>query len=193
MVSIANLMAELEERTIAKKVGIPHDEARMKYFLRSNTAADWREFEEIIGDYYQHHFTSCVSRGGSLLHEEAISKAKEIIEEEYRRRQGDIVTAYNDAHDGTNGGLRAILDIIAERPKAKSVERYIRGVFDRYVAPNSWETKVEIIRQFIDQCGVKLSSSIQADQPERYAQNYKDLIRAYARTLEGTSSVIRRL
>ena len=53
---------------------------------------------------------------------DATGKAKEIVEQEYRRRQGDIVTAYNNAHDGTNGGLRAILDIIAEKLKAEGHE-----------------------------------------------------------------------
>ena len=193
MASIKNLLAELEERTIAQKVGIPHDEARMRYQLRSNTVSDFDEFSEIIGDYYQQHHSSCVAKGGSLSPSDARSKAKEIVEQEYRRKQGDIVTAYNNAHDGTNGGLRAILDIIAERLKAESVERYIRDVFDRHVAPNSWEDKVEIIRQFIVQCGVNLSSSIQTDQAERYAQNYEDLIRSYVQALERTSSVFRRL
>ena len=193
MASIKNLLAELEERIIAQKVGISHDEARMKYQIESNTVKDFDEFSDIIGGYFQHHFSSCVSKGGTLSSTEAIGKAKEVIEQEYRRKQGDIVTAYNNAHDGTNGGLRAILDIIAERLKAESVERYIRDVFDRHVAPNSWEDKVEIIRQFIVQCGVNLSSSIQTDQAERYAQNYEDLIRSYVQALERTSSVFRRL
>ena len=101
--------------------------------------------------------------------------------------------AYNDAHDGTNGGLRAILDIIAEGLKAESVEDHIRDVFDRYVAPNSWSQKVSIIRQFIQHCGIFLSSSIRSDQPERYAQNYQELIRSYVEALRNTSGIFRRL
>ncbi len=73
------------------------------------------------------------------------------------------------------------------------LERYIRDVFDRYVAPNSWEQKVEIIRQFIAQCGVHLASSIRADQPERYAKSYRELIDQYVSALQRTSSIFRRL
>ena len=102
------------------------------------------------------------------------------------------MTAFNDAHDGTNGGLRIVLDRIAEQLKADSVERYTRDVFDRYVAPNSWEQKVDIIRQLIARFGHLLSSSIRADQPERYAANYEELIRAYVESLRKTSSVFRR-
>jgi hypothetical protein len=191
--SIGNLLAELDERTIAQRIGIPHDEARMRYPLNTNTARSFDEFDRTIGDYYNTHFTRVISHGGNLLNSEAASRAKELLEREYRRKQGDIVTAYNDAHDGTNGGMRVVLDTIAEGLKVESVERYIRDAFDRYVAPNSWEQKVEIIRRFIHRCGVNLGSSIRPDQPERYAHNYQELIRSYVLALQQTSRVFRRL
>ncbi len=193
MPAITSLLAALDERTIAQRVAIPHDEARMIFPLRANTVPSWDQFSELIGDYYNHHFTSCVSNGGGLSRSEATGRAKEILEREYRRQNGDIVSAYNDAHDGTNGGLRLVLDKIAEGLKAESVERYMRDMFDRHVAPNSWEDKVAIIRQFIAQCGVHLSSSIRADQPERYARDFEDLIRSYVAALQRTSSIFRRL
>jgi len=192
MSAIGEILLALEERTIARKVGIPHDEARMRYPLRSNTVGSIAEFFTAIGDYYNHHSSQCVSRGGTMSSAEAKGHAKEALEREYRRRRGNIVSAYNDAHDGTNGGLRVVLDTIAESLKAESVERYMRDVLDRYVAPNEWAQKVEIIRQLIAQCGMNLSTSIQADQPERYAQDYAELIRAYVTGLQQTSSVFRR-
>jgi len=193
MVSIEALLEELEERMIAKKVGIPNDEARISFALKKNTVDNFDEFSRIIGDYYNHHFTQCVSRGGSLSTSEATGRAKEILEREYRRRAGDVVTAFNDAHDGTNGGLRVALDTIAESIKAESVERYIRDVFDRHVTPNSWDKKVEIVRQFINQNRAVFGSSINQEQPERYAQNYQELIRSYVNGLQRTSSIFRRL
>jgi hypothetical protein len=193
MVSIEALLEELDERTIAKKVGIPNDEARISYHLKSNTVGNFDEFSRIIGDYYNHHFSQCVSSGGELSKSEASGRAKEILEREYRRRAGDIVTAFNDAHDGTNGGLRVVLDTIAESIKAESVERYIRDVFDRHVTPNEWDKKVEIIRQFINQTSVDIGSSINKAQPERYAQNFQELIRSYVNGLQRTSSIFRRL
>ena len=193
MPAIMSILNALDERTIAREVGIPHDEARMRYPLSTNTVASFREFEEVIANYVNYHYAQCVSRGGRLSWVDAIGRAKEIIEQEWRRRRGDLVSAYNDAHDGTNGGMRTILDAIAEALKAESVERLVRDVFDRYVAPNDFEAKVEIIRQFIDQCGPYLSSSIQANRPERYAQNYRELVREYVEGLRQTSSMFRRL
>ena len=193
MVSIEALLEELDELTIAKKVGIPNDNARISYALKSNTVDNFDEFSRIIGEYYNHHFTHCISRGGELSPSEATGRAKEILEREYRRRNGDIVTAFNDAHDGTNGGLRVVLDTIAENIKAESVERYIRDVFDRHVTPNAWDKKVEIIKQFIDKTSVDVGSSINKDEPERYAQNFQELIRSYINGLQRTSSIFKRL
>jgi len=193
MTLISNLLSEIDERTIARQIGIPHDEARMAFSLSSNTVNSFDEFNMVISHYYIHHFTSCISHGGSLSPAEASGSAKEIIEQQYRRRNGDVVSAYNDCRDGTNGGMRVVLDTIAEELKAQSVERYVRDVFDRHVAPSCWEDKVSIVRQFIAKCGEYLSSSIRADQPERYARDYQILIRSYVTALQNTSSIFRRL
>lgn len=193
MAAIHSLMAELDERTIASLQGIPHDEVRMGYSLNSNTVGSFYEFKNIITDYYNHHYTNCVTRGGRLPTSEAYGRAKELLEREYRKRNGDIVSAFNDARDGTNGGMRLVLDTIADGLKAEVIERYITDVFDRYVAPNSWEVKVEIIRQFISCCGSMLSSSIVTSQPERYARDYSSLIRSYIEGLRRTSSMFRRM
>ena len=193
MAAIDNLLRALDEREMARRVGLRHDEARMSYQLQRNTVADFDAFTDIIADYYNHHFAKCVSGGGAVSRSEAAGRAKEILEKDYRRRNGDIVMAFNDAHDGTNGGLRVILDKLAEALKIETVERYIRDMFDKHVAPNSWHDKVEIIRQFIARCGANLASSIDARQPERYAQNFQELIRSYVQDLQRTSSIFRRL
>jgi len=193
MGTIRSLLSELDERVIARLIGIPHDESRMRYQLRSNTVEDFERFSVIIADYYNYHYTRSVSKGGSLPPSEAYGGAKELLDREYGRRRGDIVSAFNDAHDGTNGGMRVVLDIIAEGLKAKVVERYVADAFDRHVAPNSWEQKVDMIRQFMSYCGDTLSSSVVRSQPERYARDYSDLIRQYVESLRQTSAVFRRL
>lgn len=194
MPAIHSLLAALDERTIARQIGIAHDETRLRYPLRTNTVADFREFEATIGDYLNYHYTRAVSHGGTFSRMEARARAKEILEREYRRQGGgNVISAFNDAHDGTNGGLRGVLDRLAEALKAESVERYIREMFDQHVTPNAWPEKVEIVRQFIANCGFFLASSIRADQPESYAHDYAELIRQYVAALQRTSSIFRRL
>lgn len=193
MNAINQLMKALEERTVAREIGLRHDDARLQYPIRQTTVRTFDEFSAIIGDYYDFHFSRCIGNGARLDSMEAQTRAKELVEREYRNHGGDIVTAFNDSCDGTNRGLRGVLDIIADSLKAQSVTSYTRTWFDRLVKPCSWEDKVEIMRQFIDRCGAELSSSINRNQPERYASNYEELIRAYVDGLRRTSSIFRRL
>ncbi len=193
MVSIDGLLAELDERSIAKRIGIPHDTARMQYTLRSITVDRFDEFDRILGDYYNHHYAQCVSGGGALSPGDARSRAKQIITNDYRRRGRDLNTAFLDAREGTNGGLRGHLDVIAEALKTESVQHHTRDVFDRYVSPVSWEDQVEIIGQFLQRHGGLFGGSIDVGQPERYARDYEQLIREFVQALQRTSSVFRRL
>jgi len=193
MGSFATILEQLDERYIAKKIGIPHDEARASYRLATNTAADIDKFRQIIGDYYNYHFTTCVSRGGNLPAAEAQGKAKGIVEQVYRSRGSDFVGAYNDAHEGTNGGLRIILDAIAQHLKEEAIEHHITKVLDDEIKPNSWNDKVDIIRQFINYCGPGIATYLDTSEPELYAQNYTELIRAYIDSIRKTSSMFRRM
>jgi hypothetical protein len=187
------LLEALDERTIVQKVGLAHDEARLRYLLKSNTVVDFQEFTDRITDYYSYHYSACIAKGATLSHDQAAGRAKELLEKEYRRQNGTILTVFYNAQEGTAGGMRSILDQIAEGLKKESVEHYIREQFDRYVAPNAWEDKVQLIREFLDQCGSHLSRSLTAESPERYAHDFQPIIRSYISALQQTSSVFRRL
>ena len=194
MTSIASILSALDERNIAQRVAIPHDEARMSFHLNSNIVASFQEFSDILGDYYAHHHSRCISRGGHMSRMEASGRAKEIVDNHYQRRfRSDIATAFTNANDGMEGGVGAILDIIANNLKEESVERYVREVFDHHVTPNSWSEQVEIIREFIARCGMQLSPGVSSDEAERHARDYKTLIRSYVDGLKQTSSMFRRL
>lgn len=194
MATIQSMLSELDERTIAQQVSIKHDETRIRYPVSTNTVNSYNEFSDRIANYYNYHFVSCVSYGGALSTSDAASKAKKLLEQESRRNgRGDIVAVYNDARDGTNSGLRRVFDLIAEGLKNEAVDNYVTDVFDRYIEPNSWDQKVDMIRQFIAHCGVNLSRDIQTNKPERYASSYKEIINAYVQALRQTSSVFKRL
>ena len=194
MAAIDNIVAELDERHLAQIIGMPHDNFRARYPLRKNTVDSFEEYEGVLGDYLNKHFSTCVSHGAALSRAEAVGRAKEIVEKEYRRKHGgDIVTAYNDAHEGINGGLRAQLDVICDSMKNESLQYHVRDVFDRYFAPNAWTEKVSMTRQLFSRFGSFLGTSIQADVPERYAHEIQNLVYSVAQAIQRTSAMFRRL
>ncbi len=192
MPAINNLINELSEDTIAHKVGAVHDNTRAKYQLGRNTVRNFPDFIDVIADYYNYHF-QCVYNCGPLSRFDAEGQVKGLVEQIYRQNQGDIINAFSDAQDSVNGGIRVLLDRICDAMKFRHVEQYIESVFDRYVGPNDWDSKVEIIRQFIAHCGSDLGSSLRREKPESYARDYKKFIRAYTDSLRRASSTFRGL
>jgi len=84
-----------------------------------------------------------------------------------------------------------ILDRIAEHLKAESIEQYIQDVFEKFMSTISFEAKVEIIREFIVRNGQDFPPSILKDQPERYADNYHELIKTYVESFKKRSRIFR--
>jgi len=120
MASIKNLLAELNDKDIAQKVTKFHDRALAHYHLKQDKVDSFEEFSRIIGDYYNYHFKKCVSNGGNLSITEASGRAKELLKQEYRRRGQGIVSAYNDAHNETNGSFVRYLNHYRRRTKSRS-------------------------------------------------------------------------
>lgn len=193
MVSYDSLARALDEREIANRVAIRHDEARARYALPANRVSSFEDFTEQITRYYDYHYSTCVAGGARLSPPEARSEAKQLLESRLRRGEGDIVTWFARARDGLDGGLRVCIDNLAEALKERAVAHYIRDTFDNHFAPHRWEEKVEIIRQFIERCGPYLSTSIQTETPERYAHDVQSLINEYFQSLRRTSAMFRRL
>lgn len=192
MTIINDLMRELDEGVIARQIGLKHDNARVQYQLRTNIVEDYRSFIDLITDYYNYHFQQ-VYQCGPLLRTDAEGKAKALVNQAYRQNRGDIMSAFKEARDSVNGGLRRVLDAIADAMKGEHIEQYVESVFDRHVDPNDLESMAEIIRQFMAEHGNQFRSVLEIDKPEFYARDYKQLIQIYADVIRQGSSSYRRI
>lgn len=186
------ILRALDERELTLAVGKKHDETRMRYPLASLTVSGYAEFERAIGDYYAYHFSVCVASGAKLPEYEAKQRAKQLIEEEYRRHGQSTNQACADAMDGVNGGMRRILDIICDGLKRESQGNYVEQIFDTYVAPNSFDDQVEIIGQLMQRFSTILPRSVVEGRPEKYAHNYKQFVRVINDALRNVARESRR-
>ena len=186
------LINEIKNETFDENEGYKHDVARMEYREPMPLVKTYEEFSWLIGDYLNHHNSICNSTGLRLPEYKARSLAKEILNQAYQRRGGNIDSAFKDACERANGGVRYILDVLADELKAKAMELYIRDAFDRNVAPNSWSQKVEIVAQFMRLNYHLISSKIREQPPEQYAHNYEELIRSFINGVQQASNVFRR-
>ena len=190
MSTLDKIMEELDEIYIVKHITQKHDEARMNYRLSSITVISDQEFDSVIGDYYNYHHSKCVAPGAKLSDADAKSRAKEIVFGAYRNQRKDKLQAYADGKNGTNGGMREILDIILNGMKYQAVESHMRDVIDRYVSPSGFDEKVSIVRQLLGQID-NLPSYINRDRPEQYASDYEELIKGLVESINALIAKLR--
>lgn len=193
MPTIQSIMHDLSDITIADRVTSRHDEARNRYHLRQNRVSNWDIFRAVTGDYYVHHYTFAVTRGGSIDPGRAAARAKAILEREYRRRGLGYVAAVNDGISGTNGGMKAVIDVVAEGIKAQDVSDYVEEVFDSQIKGNVFEDKLAIIRDVFHYYGRVLADTVDLSNPARYANDHRTIIDALVESMRRTSPVFRQL
>ncbi|MBT62927.1 MAG: hypothetical protein CML13_06910 [Puniceicoccaceae bacterium] len=188
MTTIEQIKRQLAPRAMADEVTNPHDDARLSYRVESNTVEDMATFLVLIGDYLNHHYEHALGASFPELH--AQEMAKEIIERSLRRNGGNLISAYHNANTGLNGGVRKVLDTIADDIREEGLRRYINNVLDTYVNPVSFEEKVEIVRELI---AVLRIDTVDAENPARYASDYKRLTEIYLENLRRTEEAFFRL
>jgi hypothetical protein len=178
MSEFKKLLELLDERNLTSHVASYHDTARLQFTLSSNQVNSFQEFQQRIGEFYNHQLTHALG-GGPLPVYEARRRAKDILERAYRRRRQSLNNAIADAIEGTNGGMRAILDTIADAMKEESTQNFTEEAFDEVCPPNSWTGKVDLMRQFQQQYGEALGEPVRSMPAEAYAAHYKELIQAF--------------
>ena len=185
--ALVNLISEEKQNEVARS----HDKARSSYLLPSTTVKDWSEFEYYMGDYHRHH-CSIVGGGDFGNSSQNLTDAKNLAMRGAGRNT-TIKKLFRDATSGSNGGLRQILDHIADAIKQQYVERYIADAFDSYIAPCSIDESTEIMRQFLLAYQHILPSHIDVNRPEYYASNYKEYIGLFAQSMTSIASEFRRI
>ena len=173
------------------RVAIPHDQARASYPLSSTTVNNWPEFEHYLGDYFCHH---CRVVGGGDFGDvsQNLAEAKTLAMSGAGRNT-TIKKLFRDSESGADGGLRQVLDHLANGIKQKFLERYISDKFDAYLSPCNIDEATELMRQFFEKYQHILPTSIDFGKPMYYAANFKEYLNLFAQSMVSVASEFRRL
>lgn len=172
MTKLQYIRRELDSRVLAGVSDI-HDRTLLSYRLESNRVEDFNTFTLLIGDYVNHHFQEAFESSFPETH--AQEMGKEILEGN-RKTGGTLLSAYHNAQTGLNGGVRTVLEAIADYFKEEALRRFINGVIDTIVNPDDWNEKVELVTELITVLGIH---TLDPDNPARYAADFKQLTEAY--------------
>ena len=185
------VVSQIKERAIAEQVGIPIDSARGSFILESSIVETFEGFVDSIVAYYIHmqrYISSSPDKATDMTM--ARTEAIALLQRTFRDKGGDQA-AFARARDGVKGGIRTILDALTEQYKAEKSQAHIELVFTDAIGALGWDERVRCIRGLIKRAGGSLPKEIRDEPPERFARNYKSLLRIYVKSFDNVEQLLR--
>jgi hypothetical protein len=152
-IDVDRILRLLDQSRINRDVLMAHDEARETFRLPTMRARDAREFKWIVTTYYQHHVRHAGQ--GTASEEEAFGEAKRLLDTVYTKDpfQEGYNVALRMGLDGSQGGLRDVINQIADTLKARHLQKYMDHVYFDHINPLSKTENMELSRAFYHRFG----------------------------------------
>jgi len=147
-VDVDRILRLLDQSRVNRDVLMLHDEARESFRLPSMRARDAREFKWIVATYYQHHVRH--TGQGTASEEDAFGEVKRLLDGIYNEDpyQEGYNVALRMGLDGGRGGLREVVNQIADALKRRAMQKYMDHVYYDHISPISKADNLELSRAF---------------------------------------------
>jgi len=181
----------IDEQALAQEVGIPVDSARASYTLTSSIVDTYDEFLDIMQAFYT-HLQRYISSGPIQAPDttEARQQTIALLQRTFQGKGGDKA-ALAVAMDGTQGGMRSILDALTERFKAERRAAYIQRVFRDALDASNWDESVRFMRGAMKRLGPFLPAELRNEPAERFAESWEAIVQAYVQSLDRIGQLLR--
>jgi hypothetical protein len=188
--TLQSILCEISAEALTNIIGLPIDSARAAYIMGSVTVSSHEEFTDTITSFYLHLIRHVRRLSGPVDLIAAAGEAFELLERTFSKK-GGFKAALAEASNGISGGLRLILDMMTEQFKREEQEKHINRVLKTVLDPLAWERKIDLMRALMKRLEPLLDPEIISQPPERFAEHYEDLIRAYLQSMDRVKSLFR--
>ena len=185
------ILSELNEEVLTL-IGVPIDTARATYVMESIKAESHDAFFSTITSFYIHLMRYTGKIYGLPDRNTFGAEALALVQRTFSA-DGGFRKAVSQAIDGTQGGLRAILDMMTARFKREEQEKHVNMVLKMALDPLKFEDKTDLIKALLDRLSSHLPPAIVSQPPERYAAHYEAIIKAYVQSMDQMKTVLRSL
>ena len=189
---LGRILDMLDPERIATVIGNRNEMARESFVLTRNTVDSHAEFYDIALRYYRHHYAETVGHGGTVPEDKAAYEARMMLDRAYRDQEG-YEGAYHSGRTGKAGGMRGVLNAVANGMRQQQEEHYLEHIFYTLIDPMDYDTIVEVMRQYLDRFGGYLSPAERARSPHDLARNYDSIIKAHARAMGTIRGMMKRV
>jgi hypothetical protein len=184
--------AQINELAIARNFGTVIDSARASFILDSVTVDSYENFLETVTSFYIH--LRCYENSKpieSIDQQRYRNEAIELLENTFHN-SGGMEAALQRTRDGTEGGMRKILDEMTDFYKLQQQQRHITAVLRQSIDSLCWDERVEFMRCAMDRLNNFMPEELKNEPPERFARDYEAIAKAYVKGMDKFNQLIRR-
>jgi len=188
---VENILSEVSEDALTKRIGIPIDSARACYVINSILVTSFESFNKKIVSFYLHLLRNTWSISDSVSLEAAGPEAFALLERAFTNKGGIKAALAEAKHATKNGGLRFVFDQMTNQFKREEQGKHVNSVLKSVMDPLDWEGKVALTGEIIKRLEHNLPSKITSQPPERWAGHYEIIVRAYVESMDQVKSLFR--
>ena len=189
---VESVLSKIDSQVLLTNIGHSIDEARASFIMDSVTVESNEEFNDTIATFMLHMSRHYRGASATMDREASRSEAHDLLEKTFSAKGGSIA-ALAEGKNGTNGGMRFILDVMTEQFKKEEQEKYINMIFKEALDPMVWEEKLAFISAFLERIKHQLPPDIKMRSPEEYANHYELIVRMYAKSFDKVKELLRTL
>jgi hypothetical protein len=185
MIDVEEVLPLLMWDYINKKVLMPHDIAREAYKARAMRVPDYREFKEQIEAYIRYHHQAVGE--GTPSPEMAFAEAKRILDGVFGEDpfQEGYTVALQQAVTGEEGGMRAILNVLADQLKRQALNSYKDWIFEMYVDRLESQAESEALAHaYFKKFGAMIRPNVPGLTEKAWASNVRAGLEYHLRVVE---------
>lgn len=160
--------------------------------MDASTVETHDEFVDIMTRFFIHLQRHITPDGGHIDQDQATTEAFALLKRVYPKKQ-DYNGMLQDKKDGTNGGLRGILDTVTMFLKEKTHAKHVMRVFKGTIDPLEYLDRVQLIACIQRRFTAILPNDITSQPPERYTEDYEEIVQIVAESLASLETYFRRL
>jgi len=194
-VNIDEILLLLSPNYLNQEVLLAHDWAREKFRLPTIKARDHREFKYLVTIYVQHHMDMVgegrpSDRSAFGIAMRIVNNSRELGIDQY---QEGYSRALQIAVDGSMGGMRLIIDEIANGLKRQAVAEHTDHVYHEYINVNSKADNLALSKAYFGRFGSILRQFGADFDEDTFAWNTRAALDYHRQVIENILGIARKI
>ncbi|MCC6694868.1 MAG: hypothetical protein IT365_04465 [Candidatus Hydrogenedentes bacterium] len=186
------VLSRLSAEFLSSAISRPIDEARLTFNPGFVTSDSWDDVVDVIMSFYV-HLMGKLGVTLDLTDRTALEAESLAYLNEAYARAGGIEGAKLEGELGVNGGMRSILDAMADFRKQKDYEKSVLFTFTTAMKGRNDSAREKFVQAVFARFGSLLPVDLCEAPIERFTARWEDLARAIARCLNEMTQTLRRL